>query len=356
MAVNDGAATRSTTCSRVTTQGLVPERSMSSTSPSPGSTDTDRHRRIHRRARSTTRRPVKLFTDGKHSVVDIAAHAGVSESDADPPDRRGRPALPRGEDRRRRFATARRRTSPARCRSSTTSSSASGSIALLVGTFIIYNTFTMIVAQRQRELALLRAIGADRKQIRRSVVFEALVIGVLGQRARDSPAASASPTGCTRCSTRSTSVCRPEVSCCRPRTVIIALVVGILVTCSGRVRTRPARREDRRRWPRCVRSSPPPVGRRTATPRSHRRRRRRRRNRGRHRRGHGQRRRRFRIACRRRAGAICTAAMLLAPVFSRWIVGALGRGRRRSRSARSGDWPARTPCAIRGARPPPRSR
>ncbi|MFN2561125.1 MAG: ABC transporter permease [Jatrophihabitans sp.] len=55
-----------------------------------------------------------------------------------------------------------------------------GIVALLVGTFIIYNTFSMIVAQRQRELALLRAIGADRRQVRRSVVFEAFLIGVLG--------------------------------------------------------------------------------------------------------------------------------------------------------------------------------
>ena len=55
-----------------------------------------------------------------------------------------------------------------------------GIVALLVGTFIIYNTFSMIVAQRQRELALLRAIGADRRQVRRSVVLEALVIGVIG--------------------------------------------------------------------------------------------------------------------------------------------------------------------------------
>lgn len=55
-----------------------------------------------------------------------------------------------------------------------------GIVALLVGTFIIYNTFSMIVAQRQRELALLRAIGAGRRQVRRSVVFEAFLIGVLG--------------------------------------------------------------------------------------------------------------------------------------------------------------------------------
>ncbi len=55
-----------------------------------------------------------------------------------------------------------------------------GGIALLVGTFIIYNTFSMIVAQRVRELALLRAIGASRGQVSRSVVLEALVVGVIG--------------------------------------------------------------------------------------------------------------------------------------------------------------------------------
>ena len=55
-----------------------------------------------------------------------------------------------------------------------------GVIALIVGTFIIYNTFSMIVAQRLRELALLRAIGADRKQVRRSVLLEAGIIGAIG--------------------------------------------------------------------------------------------------------------------------------------------------------------------------------
>ncbi|MEP7179499.1 MAG: FtsX-like permease family protein, partial [Pseudonocardiales bacterium] len=47
-------------------------------------------------------------------------------------------------------------------------------------TFIIYNTFSMIVAQRLRELALLRAIGASRKQVRRSVLVEAGIIGLIG--------------------------------------------------------------------------------------------------------------------------------------------------------------------------------
>ena len=55
-----------------------------------------------------------------------------------------------------------------------------GFIALIVGTFIIYNTFSMIVAQRLRELALLRAIGAARKQVRRSVLVEAAMIGLIG--------------------------------------------------------------------------------------------------------------------------------------------------------------------------------
>jgi putative ABC transport system permease protein len=53
-------------------------------------------------------------------------------------------------------------------------------IALFVGTFIILNTFSMLVAQRTRELALLRALGAGRAQVTRSVLAEALVLGVVG--------------------------------------------------------------------------------------------------------------------------------------------------------------------------------
>ena len=52
-------------------------------------------------------------------------------------------------------------------------------VALLVGTFSIYNTFSILVAQRSRESALLRAIGASRGQILRSVVAEAVVIGAV---------------------------------------------------------------------------------------------------------------------------------------------------------------------------------
>ena len=53
-------------------------------------------------------------------------------------------------------------------------------LALFVGGFVIYNTFSVIVAQRLRELAVLAAIGATPKQIKRSLRFEGLVIGLIG--------------------------------------------------------------------------------------------------------------------------------------------------------------------------------
>ncbi|WP_323180915.1 ABC transporter permease [Streptomyces sp. NBC_01142] len=52
-------------------------------------------------------------------------------------------------------------------------------IALFVGVFIIANTFTMLIAQRSREIALLRAVGASRRQIVRSVLVEAALLGLV---------------------------------------------------------------------------------------------------------------------------------------------------------------------------------
>ncbi len=52
-------------------------------------------------------------------------------------------------------------------------------VALFVGAFIIFNTFSIIVAQRTRELALLRALGATGRQVRISVMLEALVVGLV---------------------------------------------------------------------------------------------------------------------------------------------------------------------------------
>ena len=53
-------------------------------------------------------------------------------------------------------------------------------IALGVGCFVIYNVFSITAAQRRRENALLRAIGASRRQVTRMMLAEALVIGLLG--------------------------------------------------------------------------------------------------------------------------------------------------------------------------------
>ncbi|GAB2744209.1 ABC transporter permease [Nocardioides pakistanensis] len=53
-------------------------------------------------------------------------------------------------------------------------------IALVVGSFLIVNTFSILVAQRSRELALLRALGASRRQVTRSVLLEAGVLGLVG--------------------------------------------------------------------------------------------------------------------------------------------------------------------------------
>ncbi|MGX1268536.1 ABC transporter permease [Streptomyces phaeoluteigriseus] len=53
-------------------------------------------------------------------------------------------------------------------------------IAVLVGVFLIVNTFSMLIAQRTRELGLLRALGADRRQVRRSVLTEAVLLGLVG--------------------------------------------------------------------------------------------------------------------------------------------------------------------------------
>jgi putative ABC transport system permease protein len=52
-------------------------------------------------------------------------------------------------------------------------------IALVVGAFVIYNSFSILVAQRNREMALLRAVGASRGQVLRGVLLEAVIIGGL---------------------------------------------------------------------------------------------------------------------------------------------------------------------------------
>src|SRR5262249_49436348 len=54
-----------------------------------------------------------------------------------------------------------------------------GGIALFVGSFVIANTLSIALAQRPRELATMRTLGAPRRQVLRSVLLEAFVIGLL---------------------------------------------------------------------------------------------------------------------------------------------------------------------------------
>ncbi len=54
-----------------------------------------------------------------------------------------------------------------------------GGIALFVGAFVIANSLSITIAQRTRELATLRTLGASRRQVRRSIMVEALVMGTL---------------------------------------------------------------------------------------------------------------------------------------------------------------------------------
>ncbi|MFP5320014.1 MAG: ABC transporter permease [Acidimicrobiia bacterium] len=53
-------------------------------------------------------------------------------------------------------------------------------VALLVSAFIIFNTFSILVAQRTRELGLLRALGGSRRQVTATVLTEAVAVGVVG--------------------------------------------------------------------------------------------------------------------------------------------------------------------------------
>lgn len=107
-----------------------------------------------------------------------------------------------------------------------------GAIALIVGTFIIYNTFSMIVAQRLRELALLRAIGASRAQVGRSVVAEAVIIGLIGS-VIGLGAGIALAYGLSALLNAFDLGLPTGSLTVLPRTAIVALVVGLLVTVSS---------------------------------------------------------------------------------------------------------------------------
>ena len=104
-----------------------------------------------------------------------------------------------------------------------------GGIAVVVGAFTIYNTLSITVAQRSRELALLRALGATRRQVLRSVVVEALAIGTIA-----SAIGLVAGIGLAKLLSgvfASAGIDLPSTSTVfGTRTIIVSLAVGIIVT------------------------------------------------------------------------------------------------------------------------------
>jgi putative ABC transport system permease protein len=107
-------------------------------------------------------------------------------------------------------------------------------VALFVGVFIIVNTFSIIVAQRVREFALLRAVGASRRQVLGSVLAEAGVIGLLGGVV--GLAVGAVLAVGLRAMLAAFGIDLPaEGLVFQARTVVVALIVGLVVTVAAAI-------------------------------------------------------------------------------------------------------------------------
>ena len=114
-----------------------------------------------------------------------------------------------------------------------------GLIALFVGSFLIVNTFTILIAQRSRELALLRALGATRRQVMVSVLIEAFVTGAVAS-AIGAALGVLLAVGLARLLGFSLTNGGLTVS---PRSIIVSIVVGTVVTVLAAIL--PARRATR---------------------------------------------------------------------------------------------------------------
>lgn len=115
---------------------------------------------------------------GKLNAISIAARPGYSPARLA---REIRPLLPRDAQARTGEAQASQATKDTNSFLSIIQNFllAFAGVALFVGSFVIANTLSITIAQRTRELATLRTLGASRRQVLRSVMLEALVIGVI---------------------------------------------------------------------------------------------------------------------------------------------------------------------------------
>ncbi len=115
-------------------------------------------------------------------------------------------------------------------------------IALFVGSFVIFNTFSITVAQRLRELALLRAVGASRRQLMASVIGESLVIGMVAS--AGGLVAGIGLAVALKAGLAALGFNLPATGLVvSPRTVIVGLLAGIVITVLSAIS--PARRAAR---------------------------------------------------------------------------------------------------------------
>jgi putative ABC transport system permease protein len=105
-------------------------------------------------------------------------------------------------------------------------------ISLFVGGFLIFNTFSMLIAQRTRELALMRSLGASRRQITVSVLVEALIVGLFS-----SVIGFAAGIGVAKGLTALLGALGIDLpageTVIATRTIVASLVVGVGVTCAA---------------------------------------------------------------------------------------------------------------------------
>ena len=114
-----------------------------------------------------------------------------------------------------------------------------GFIALFVGAFVIFNTFSIVVAQRLRELALFRAVGASRRQVLAEVIGESAVIGLIASAA--GVAAGVGLAAALKAALAAFGMDLPASGLIvSPRTVLVGLAAGTLITVVSAIA--PARR------------------------------------------------------------------------------------------------------------------
>ena len=102
-------------------------------------------------------------------------------------------------------------------------------VALFVASFLIFNTFSITVAQRTREFAMLRTLGAKRRQILGTVVTEALIIGLIAAAIGVLLGIAFAPA--IKALFKALQIDLPATgSVVKPRTIIVGLLLGTIVT------------------------------------------------------------------------------------------------------------------------------